>query len=224
MAITSRPHFDRELRALRDEVVVLGNMVDRAIDRSIDALKRRDMLAAQHIVADDAAINRKRFEIEERVMQIIARQQPMAGDLRIVLAVLLVVTDLERMGDHAEGIAKIVLMHGDEPLLKPLIDVPRMAEKARDMLRRALQAFVAEDVEASKQIAMEDDEVDALYDQVYRELITFMLSDPRTITRATYLLWVAHNLERIADRVTNICERTVFAVTGRLEEFNVSSY
>lgn len=220
----NRLHFERELRELRDEVLLLGSMVDRAIDRSIDALRRLDQAEARGIIADDALINRKRFEIEERVMQMLARQQPMAGDLRIILAALSVVGDLERMGDHAQGTAKIVLLHGDEQLLKPLIDVPRMAEKARDMLRRSLQAFTSRDAEASRRIAAEDDEVDLLYDQVYRELIAFMLADPRTITRATYLLWVAHNLERIADRVTNICERTVFAVTGQFEEFNSSSY
>ncbi|MCL4466135.1 MAG: phosphate signaling complex protein PhoU [Chloroflexi bacterium] len=220
----NRVHFDRELHTLRDDVMVMGGMVDRAIDRSIAALRQQDLIEARKIIADDAAINRRRFDIEEHVMQIIARQQPMAGDLRIVLAALTVVQELERMGDHAAGIAKIVVMHGDEPLLKPLIDVPRMADKARDMLERSLQAFISEDVEASKKIAQEDDEVDALYNQVYRELITFMLADPRSITRATYLLWTAHNLERIADRVTNICERTVFAVTGRFQEFNVSSY
>jgi phosphate transport system protein len=155
---------------------------------------------------------------------LIATQQPMAGDLRVLAAVLHMVTDLERMGDHAEGIAKINLLHGDQPLLKPLIDVPRMAELARDMLRRAMDAFVARDVEAARAAALADDEVDALYDQVYHELVMFMVSDPTTIERATWLLWTAHNLERIADRATNICERVVQLVTGRMEEINVSKY
>jgi phosphate transport system protein len=219
----NRQHFDGQLKELLDEVLLLGSMVDRAIDRSVDALRRQDQEGARSIIADDALINYKRFEIEEQVMVMLARQQPLAGDLRRVLAVLSIVSDLERMGDHAEGIAKIVLLHGEEPLLKPLIDIPRMADRARAMLHQALHAFVRQDEEAAKRIASADDEVDGLYDQVYRELLFYMLSDPCTITRATYLLWAAHNLERIADRVTNICERTAFAVTGKMEEFNVAS-
>ncbi|MDO8672563.1 MAG: phosphate signaling complex protein PhoU, partial [Dehalococcoidia bacterium] len=160
----------------------------------------------------------------EDCLSLMATQQPMARDLRLIIAVLLIGTELERMGDHAEGIAKITLMLADEPLLKPLVDIPRMADKAREMLRRSLDAFIARDAEAAKKIAAEDDEVDALYDRVYQELLTFMISDPRNITRATHLLWVAHNLERIADRATNICERVVFTVTGRMEEINVSKY
>ncbi len=128
------------------------------------------------------------------------------------------------MGDHAEGIGKIVIMHGDKPLLKPLVDIPRMAEKASDMLTRSIEAFINKDALAAKAICNEDDEVDMLYDQVYRELLSFMTEDPTVITRATYLLWAAHNLERIADRVTNICERIVFLVTGSMEEIKVSNY
>ncbi|MBI2953805.1 MAG: phosphate signaling complex protein PhoU [Chloroflexi bacterium] len=220
----TRVSFEKELGHLQDEVLVLGSMVDKAIDRSIEALKRRDLEEARRIIADDLVINRKRFDIEEQALLVIATQQPMARDLRFIASVLNIITDLERMADHAEGNAKITLLLGDEPPLKPLIDIPRMALKTRDMLRRALDALVARDAEAAKQIAHEDDEVDALYDQVYRELLTFMIQDPRTITRATYLLWAAHNLERIGDRVTNICERVVFTVTGRMEEMNVSTY
>jgi phosphate transport system protein len=220
----TRESFDRQLELLQDEVLTLGNMVDRAIDLSIEALRKLDHDLARRIIEDDQIINRKRFDVEEKCLQLIARQQPLAKDLRILAAIMNIITDLERMADHAEGIAKIALLHGEEPLLKPLIDVPRMAEKSRDMLRRALDAFVARDVEAAKQISAEDDEVDALYDQVYRELLTFMIQDPRTIQRATYLLWVAHNLERIADRVTNICERVVFLATGHMQEMNTSTY
>lgn len=219
-----RQSFDRQLADLQDEVIGLGNMVDRAIDRSIEALRDLDRDHARRIIEDDKLINRRRFDIEEMCLQLIARQQPLASDLRIIAAILNIITDLERMGDHAQGIAKIVLMHGDEPLLKPLIDVPRMAEKSREMLRRSLEAFVARDTEAAKQISTEDDEVDALYDQIYRELLTFMIQDPRTIQRATLLLWAAHNLERVADRVTNICERVVFLSTGYMEEMNTSSF
>lgn len=219
-----RSTYEKELQQIQDQMLVMASMVDRQIDRSIQALKNRDLDESRRIVADDLQINKIRFDIEELCIQIIATQQPMASDLRAIVAVLNIITDLERMGDHAEGIAKISLMIGDEPLLKPLIDVPRMADKARDMLRRTMDAFVERDAEAAKRIAEEDDQVDALYDQVYRELLTFMLSEPSNITRATYLLWVAHNLERIADRVTNICERIVFLVTGRMQEMNVSKY
>ncbi len=220
----SRATFDRQLAELQDDVLTLGNMVDRAIDQSVEALKRRDNELAKRIVEEDLLINRKRFDIEEKCLQVIARQQPLASDLRILAAILNIITDLERMGDHAEGIATITLMHGDEPLLKPLVDVPRMAEKARDMLRRSLDSFITRDVELAKQICGEDDVVDALYNRVYHDLLEYMIRDPNTIHRATLLLWVAHNLERIADRVTNICERVVFLVTGRMEEMNVSKY
>jgi phosphate transport system protein len=217
-----RESFDRELRRLQDEMLILASMVDQAIGNSIDALRLLNATEAQQIIWADREINNKRFAIEEMVVSAIATQQPMARDLRTILAVLHITTELERMGDYAAGIARIVLMHGDQDLLKPLIDLPRMAELDRTMLRRALDAFVARDAEMAKQVATNDDAVDALYDQVYRELLTYMLSDPQTIDRATWLLWVAHNLERIADRVTNICERVVFLVTGELEEMNVS--
>ena len=221
---TTRASFDRQLTALRDDVLILGSMVDKAIDRSVEALKRRDRSEAESIISDDFKINRKRFEIEEQCLLLLATQQPMASDLRVIATALSIITDLERMGDHAEGIAKINLMMGDEPLLKPLVDIPQMSVKARDMLRRSLDAFVARDAAGARALAAEDDDVDALYDRVYKELLEYMIKDPSTITRATHLLWVAHNLERIADRVTNICERIVFMVTGRMEEINVSKY
>ena len=219
-----RASFDRHLHELQDELLILGSMVEKAIARSIKALKERDLELAKQIVADDAKINQKRLDIEERCIQLIVTQQPVASDLRVIISVLNIIVDLERIGDHAGGIAKIVVMIGDEAPLKPLIDVPRMAEKTIDMLRRSLDAFVNRDSEAAIKISAEDDEVDNLYNQVYRELITFMLEDPRTITRATRLIWVAHNLERSADRVTNICERTVFIVTGKMEEIGASKY
>ena len=222
--MTTRTGFDRQLAGLRDDVLILASMVDKAIERSVEALKRRDLNESQMIISDDAKINRKRFNIEERCLLLLATQQPMATDLRLIAAVMHIITDLERMGDHAEGIAKINLLMGDEPLLKPLVDIPKMADKTRDMLRRTMDAFVARDAEAAKALAAEDDEVDALYDRTYAELVGYMDKDPATITRATYLLWVAHNLERIADRVTNICERVVFLVTGKMEETNVSNY
>jgi phosphate transport system protein len=220
----ARATFDRQLAELQDDMLVLANMVDRAIDQSVEALKKRDNDLARRIVSEDLLINKKRFEVEEKCLHIMARQQPLAGDLRILAAVLNIITDLERMGDHAEGIAKITLMHGDEPLLKPLVDVPKMAEKSREMLRASLDAFITRDVALAQEVSSWDDEVDALYDRVYQDLLEYMIRDPKTIERATFLLWVAHNLERIADRVTNICERVVFLVTGHMEEMNVSKY
>ena len=224
MATTARATFDRQLQALQDEISLLGSMVEKAVERSVDALKRLDCNLAREVIAGDAAINTRRWQIEEKAMTLIATQQPMAGDLRVIASVIHITTDLERMGDYAAGIAKITIMHGDEQLLKPLIDVPRMAEASISMLRRSIDAFIRRDAEAAKAIAAEDDIVDALYDQIYRELLTYMIEDPHTIQRATWLLWVAHNLERIADRVTNICERVVYMVTGKIEEINVSHY
>jgi phosphate transport system protein len=219
-----RATFHQSLQMLQDEMLVLASMADKAVGRSVEALKERDLEAARRIIADDTEIDQKRYDIEEQAIHLIATQQPMARDLRTIVAILNIIVDLERIGDYAEGIAKIVLLLGDQPPLKRLIDIPRMADKARDMLRRSLDAFIARDSEMAKRIADEDDEVDALHDQVYRELLTFMIEDPQTITRATYLTWVTHNLERIADRTTNICERVVFLVTGRMEQVNVSTY
>ncbi len=216
-----RKAFEQDLQRLQEEVLVLGSMVEEALTASVDSLKRRDMEASRRIIANDRQINEKRFALEAQALTLIATQQPMASDLRTLAAVLEIVTELERMGDYAKGIAKINLMIGDEPLIKPLIDIPRMAEKARDMLHRALEAFIRRDVELAQAIPEEDDEVDALYNQVYRELMTFIMADPHTIEQANYLLWAAHNLERTADRVTNICERVIFTVTGEMIEMDV---
>jgi len=220
----TRTAFHKHLREIQDDILVMGSMVNKAISRSVEALKSRDLELAQQIITDDKKINQKRFEIEEKCVELIATQQPMASDLRIILAVLNIVSEVERIGDYAEGIAKIAILIGDEPPLKPLIDIPRMAEQTIDMLRRSLDAFVNRDAEAARKISAEDDIVDQLYDQVFRELLTFMAEDPKTITRATRLIWVAHNLERSADRVTNICERVVFVVTGKMEEIGASKY
>ena len=219
-----RTEFDNALASLQDELLELGSMVEQAVVRAVDALKRRDLALSQQIVEEDDIIDRKRFELEERCVEIIATQQPLAGDLRILIAVLHIAVELERMGDYGEGIAKINLMMGDQPTIKPLIDIPRMADKATAMLRRSLDALVNRGEALALQICSDDDEIDALYDQVYRELLVFMIQDPKTIQRATYLLWVAHDLERVADRATNIAERVIFLVTGRLMEINVSKY
>ena len=219
-----RTVFHKKLREIQDDILAMGSMVEKATSRSVEALKNRDLEMAQQIIADDQKINRRRFEIEEKCVQLIATQQPMASDLRAIICVLNIITEIERIGDHAEGIAKIVIMIGDEPPLKPLIDIPRMAEKVNDMLHRSLDALINRDADVAKQIVSEDDEVDNLYDQVFRELLVFMAEDPKTITRATRLIWVAHNLERSADRVTNICERVVYLITGKMEELGVSKY
>jgi phosphate transport system protein len=219
-----RTEFHKKLRDIQDDVLAMGSMVEKAIMRSIDALKDRDLILAEQIIKDDIKINQKRFDIEEKCMELIATQQPMATDLRIIMSVVNVITELERIGDYAEGIAKIVIMIGDEPPLKPLVTVPRMAEKTVDMLQRSLEAFIKHDAETARKIATEDDEVDYLYNDLYRVLINFMIEDPKTITRATRLIWVAHDLERSADRVTNICERVVFTVTGKMEEIGASKY
>jgi phosphate transport system protein len=219
-----RTAFHKKLRQIQDEILAMGSMVEKAVGQSVEALKNRDMATADRIIKDDLNINRKRYEIEEKCIQLIATQQPMAGDLRNIICILNIITELERIGDYAEGIAKIVLLIGDEPPLKPLIDIPRMAQKTIDMLHRSLDALINHDADAARRIAEEDDDVDNLYDQVFRELLTFMAEDPKTITRATRLVWVAHNLERSADRVTNICERVVFFVTGKMEEIGASKY
>ena len=219
-----RESFDHYLREFQDEVLVLGSVVEKAIARSMKALKERDLELARQVVADDAKINQKRLGIEERCIELIVTQQPVASDLRFIIAILNIIVDLERIGDHAEGVAKITIMIGNEPPLKPLVDLPRMAEKTREMLHRSLDAFIKRDSEAAMEISAEDDEVDNLYDQVFRELLVFMMEDPRTITKATRLIWVAHNLERSADRVTNICERVVFMITGKMEEMGASKY
>jgi phosphate transport system protein len=213
-----RKTFETEIQQVKDNVLILGSMVEQALLDSVDALKKRDIKAAEKIFTEDKEINRKRFQIENQLMVLIATQQPMARDLRVLASTLEIISELERMGDYAKGIANINIRMGDAPLLKPLIDVPRMAAKGVDMLHRALTAFVNEDVEVARALPVEDDEVDALYNQIYRELMTFVIADPKTIERANWLLWVAHNLERFADRVTNICERTIFIATGEMSE------
>ena len=213
-----RIDLDRQLAQLQQEVISLAEIVDKATMRSVEALKQRDLTESQQLVQEDDYIDQKRYEIEERCIDLIATQQPMAGDLRAIIALLHITVELERMGDYAEGIAKISLLMGDEPPLKPLVDIPRMAEKATLMLRNSMDSLISRDTVKANQVLRDDDEVDLLYDQVYRELLVFMLQNPQTIQRATYLLWAAHDLERIADRATNIAERVIFLVTGKMVE------
>jgi phosphate transport system protein len=216
-----RQALERELQKLNDDILLLGSMAEKAILLSVDMLKRRDIKGSHQLVADDIKINQKRFAIEADCLMVIATQQPMASDLRSLAAILELATELERIGDYGKGIARITIMMGDAPLVKPLVDIPRMAEKACSMLHRALGAFVRRDTELAREIPREDDEIDALYNQVYNDLIHIIIANPKTIDQATHLLWVAHNLERAGDRVTNICERVIFTVTGQMQEMDM---
>jgi phosphate transport system protein len=220
----ARELFRKHIIQLENEMVELGKMGINAVEQSIEALKTHNTAVANKIVYDDALINKKRWEIEDKCINLIALQQPVASDLREIIAILNIVTDLERIGDYAEGIAKIVIMIGDEPLVRTLDSLPKMAKKGIDMLDRAIIAFVKRDADAAFKICNEDDEVDALHEQAYHNLLQCMIQNPSQITGATRLIWASHNLERIADRVTNICERTVFLVTGSVQKINVSKY
>jgi phosphate transport system protein len=215
-----RENFDAELNALKERLLQLGTMVADAQRKSVQALAERDDELAREVIASDTAINRLHREMEEECLILIASQQPVARDLRLIVSISHIILDLERMGDHAKGIAILALRLTDQPTLKPLIDVPRMAEIGREMLNGQLSAFVRVDLESARQLAKRDAEVDELNDQVFRELLLIMMTDPRTITRATYLLWVSHNLERFADRTTNIGERTIFVASSSVVELN----
>ena len=217
-----RTNIENRLDEIQDEILALASMVEKAITHAIDALRERDLEASRAVVAFDDVIDEKRFAIEESCVDLLATQQPAARDLRWVIALLHIAVELERMGDYAEGIGKISLMMGDEPPLKPLIDIPRMAEMSISMLHRSIDALVTRDVDLAEQVCKADDEVDALHEQIYNELLLFMIKDPRSIQRATYLLWVTHDLERTADRATNIAERVIYLVTGKMLDLNLS--
>jgi len=220
----TRELFEKRLREMQDDVLIMSSMVEKAIQRSVEALRTRDRDLSNAVISDDAAINAKRYELEEKCIHTIALQQPMAADLRVLVAILFIATELERMADHAEGIGRINLMLGDEPLPRALGDIVEMGRMAGDMLRRSITAFVERDDAAARLICDEDDKIDVLYDSSYHALIQEMIRKPADVQTITYLIWTSHNLERIADRVTNICERVIFMVTGQLEEINVSRY
>ncbi len=219
----ARGSFDRDLQQLQERLVELGGIVENTIADSVTILKEQDIAGARRLIADDAEINRRRHAIESETLILIARQQPMAIDLRILAAVLQIATELERIADYAKGIAKITLIISRKPLIKPLIDIPRMARRAQEMLHQSLVSFMERDVELAMSIARSDREVNELYHQIYRELITFILADPGKIEDASHLMWVGHNLERTADRVVNICERVIFTVTGELIDLDGAS-
>jgi len=215
-----RRFFEEQIRELLEDLLAMGDMVAGSIDRSIQALARQDEELAEQVIAYDDEINAIQQEIDEKCLVLLATQQPMASDLRAIMAISNIAAELERMGDYTEGIGRLAIKLSDRPLLKPLIDIPRMAEGSRQMLASALEAFARQDVQTAEAVGKADDEIDALYDQIYRELLVYMMEDPRTITQATYLLWVAHNLERIADRTTNIAERVIFLNSGRIVDLN----
>ena len=214
--------LEKKIQMLQNEILVLGSMVENAILASVSALQKRDIEASKRIYAADRQINERRFKLENECIALIATQQPMARDIRVLAAILEVLTELERMGDYAKGIARINVLIGKETLIKPLVDIPEMAEITVDMLHRALLAFVEADEHAARQIPDEDDKVDELYNRIYRELVAFMIDNGDAIDKANYMLWVAHNLERTADRVTNICERAIYVATGEMVELSTS--
>ena len=216
-----RKSFDRELQGLQDDVLVLGSAVEKAIAEAVQALQQLDHKAARDLIARDRAINEKRYAIEGDALTLIATQQPLASDLRTIFTVLEIATELERIGDYAKGIAKVGVLMDGEHLLKPFAQIPLMADLARRMLQQALEAFVQRDAALARAIGAQEQEMDALHNAVYRELLSLITADPDNVDRASYLLWVAHNLERTADRVLNICERVIFTVTGEMVEMDV---
>ena len=218
---TTRSAYVNDLHDLEREVLALGEMVAAAIREGLRVLQARDQDAARTLIAGDAAINKKRYEIEEHCLRLLATQQPMAGDLRRVTAALHVASDLERMGDQAEGVGKIVLVLGTAPLIKPLIDIPKLVGVVLGMLADVMDAYSRWDGVRAHEIAARDDEADRLHNVIDHDLFHLMAGDPSKITQATYLMWVSHNLERIADLVTNICEQIVFVSSGSIEELNV---
>jgi phosphate transport system protein len=217
-----RQTLDREIHHLQDEVLLLGSMVEQSMLNAIDTLKQRDLKGARRVYKGDDQINEKRYAIENRVLILFATQQPIAHDLRFLAAILEVITELERMGDYAKGIAKITLRIGEEDILIPIREISQMADLAVGMLHRALSAFINEDVNMAYRIPQEDDLVDELYNQIYRKNVVAMINNPDTIDHANYVMWIVHNIERMADRVTNICERTIFIATGELLEIDAS--
>lgn len=201
-------------------VVTMASMVDKAISRSIEALRLQNIALAEDVRRSDAAINEMQLQGEKLALRLIATQGPVAKDLRRIVGSIAVFSNLERIGDYASGIARIVIQMADDELIKPLVDLPRMSQIAREMLNGAVTAFIDQDADVARRIPQRDDDVDDLYDSIFEEVIALMSKDPRMVTGATHLLWVAHNIERIGDRVTNICERVVFMVTGDIEDLD----
>jgi phosphate transport system protein len=209
-------HFHAELVLLKGELLSMASLVEQALHGSIQALVERDEELAQKVIASDDAINMAEIKIDDFCLKLLALHQPTAIDLRFITSALKIDNDLERMGDQAVNIAERALELIKEPLLKPLIDIPRMAELAQKMVKDSLDAFVHKDPDLAREVCRRDDQVDALNDQVFRELLTYMMQDPRTITRAVHLLLVGRHLERIADHATNIAEDVIYMVQGKI--------
>lgn len=218
--LMARKTFDQQIQNLKDEIIILGSMVEEATLKAVDALKRRDQHAARQIYEYDVNINERRYAIENGILILIATQQPIARDLRLIAAMLEVITELERMGDYAKGIAKVTIRLGQADFSIPNNEILRMAELGIDMLHRALTAFIDQNAQAARQIPPDDDKVDALYLHIYHHLVSEMIANPEVIDQANLLIWAIHNLERLADRVINICERTIFITTGDLFELD----
>jgi phosphate transport system protein len=217
-----RETLDHQIHQLQDEILLIGSMVEQAMIDSIDALRRRDINDAKKVYQTDYLINEKRFAIENGILILIATQQPIAHDLRQLTAMLEVTTELERMGDYAKGIAKINIKLADSEINLPMAEIDRMAELGISMLHRSLTAFIDENPNQASLIPLEDDEVDSLYERIYQKVVKDMIANPQKIDSSNLILWIAHNLERMADRVTNICERTVFIATGELLELDTT--
>lgn len=218
--VSLRETFNKQLEKIRNETLLLGSMVEQAMIVAVDTLIAHDTRGAQITLENDLQINEKRFSIENAILITMATQQPMAHDLRLLASLLEIATELERMGDYAKGIGKVTKLLGDTDMELPADDLKEMCRIAVDMLHQGLIAFIEEDVDKARRIPVQDDEVDALYNKVYRFAVEQMMNDRNMIDRSNYLLWVAHNIERMADRVVNICERTVFTATGELMEID----
>ena len=212
--------FEEKMSLLQEKLMLMGSLVEESIARSIEALKKQDLELAQAVIDGDDIIDRLEREIEEKCLEVIATQQPMAKDLRRVATLFKMINDLERMADYATSISKITLRIANQPLIKPLVDIPRMALLSQKMVKQALDAYVREDVELAAAVGRDDDEVDNLFGQIFRELLTIMMENPKTITQATHLLFVGRWLERISDHATNIAEEVVFLVTGEKRKLN----
>jgi phosphate transport system protein len=216
----TRDTLNRQMSNIQDELLILGSMVEQAMVAAVDSLKIHNTTAAKDIFENDQVINDKRFAIENAILILMATQQPMARDLRKMAAMLEVNTELERMGDYAKGIAKVNMRLGSADINIPSFEITKMAELSVDMLHRALSAFISEDTSEALKIPKEDDQIDNLFNNAYTHIVNEMISHPETIDQMNLMMWVIHNLERMADRVTNICERTVFIATGELFEMD----
>lgn len=215
----ARRSFDEELKGLKEDMLKMGSYVEEAIHKAVKSLAEQDLDLADEVNKEDERIDDFETKIEEKCIRLIALQQPVAKDLRTIGMITKIITDLERIGDNACNIARITEKIGDEKLIKPLIDIPRMAELARKMVHQSLDAFVNVDADLARETAKTDEEVDILNDQIFRELLTIMMGNPKTINQSTYLLFVGRYLERIADHATNICERIIYMTTGKRESF-----